>query len=715
GYHYMQGAYYWKSFRKHGELSNPYAYGFFPGIEEKGSRRVTTSLMIYEAPDLPERYHEAFMAANPVVGLVPASRRVVKGPSFHSASIDLLARSDSRWFRPVYVDFGPDGALYVADWRDLQVNHYRNHEGKISRRDGRIHRLRKTGAEPIQPLTLHRVDSSRLVELLRHNNRWYRETARRLLHQREDRSVIPTLKTLFEEPGQIALEALWALNLLDAFDESMGLVALDHPHPMVRFWSIRLIGDDRRISDTALNALLDRIETESDLEVRSQLAATARRLPASSGLPLVQRLVKRDTDSMDAFMPHMIWWALESKCGDEPEASVEIFADAHVMGQPMAQRHLLAFLMKRLASEGKRRHFRSCARLFDLATNEATTRTLLAAFEEAMRGRSMSGLPESLNRALEQAGGGSLALRLRRNRPAALDEVRVVLTQRKKKAEERIQLIEILAESPRPELLPVLMEQLSHVDVRLAALNALEVYNRDEIGRQVLERYAGFQPEEKSAVQALVSSRVQWSRHWLEAIEAGRIQKDETEEGTVAKFRSHEDEELNKALDRLWPPGPADDGEQRIREIGQLITAHRDGDPYAGRKQYQQRCASCHELFNEGGQIGPELTTWQRKDLDGLLLAIIKPNAEIREGFETVTVKTKDGRVVAGFLTDADDQVLIVRPVGGRDVVLARADVKSMEPAGVSLMPPGLLSGMSDRDLVDFFSYLRSSQPLNMK
>ena len=95
-----------------------------------------------------------------------------------------------------------------------------------------------------------------------------------------------------------------------------------------------------------------------------------------------------------------------------------------------------------------------------------------------------------------------------------------------------------------------------------------------------------------------------------------------------------------------------------------------------------------------------------------MLVSIIDPNAEIREGFANHLVTTKDGRTLSGFLADQDAGNLVLRGFDGADINLRRDDVATLTPAGFSLMPPGLLEGMSAEDIQHLFAYLRQSQPI---
>ena len=122
-------------------------------------------------------------------------------------------------------------------------------------------------------------------------------------------------------------------------------------------------------------------------------------------------------------------------------------------------------------------------------------------------------------------------------------------------------------------------------------------------------------------------------------------------------------------------------------------------------------CASCHTLFDKGGRIGPDLTPYDRSDLDAMLLAIVRPNAEIREGYEHNLLTTKDGRILSGFKVEENPKILILRGLDGQDHLVPRKQIASLVPAGRSLMPPGLLDALTANELRHFFAYLASTTP----
>src|SRR6185295_10517033 len=109
--------------------------------------------------------------------------------------------------------------------------------------------------------------------------------------------------------------------------------------------------------------------------------------------------------------------------------------------------------------------------------------------------------------------------------------------------------------------------------------------------------------------------------------------------------------------------------QKRITEIEGFLKRG-TGNPYAGEGTFTERCAGCHKLFFKGGNIGPDLTNYQRDNLGTMLISIVNPNAEIREGFQYYAVETKDGRSLSGFMVDRDNQVTVLRGLEGENITL---------------------------------------------
>src|SRR5205814_4811718 len=128
------------------------------------------------------------------------------------------------------------------------------------------------------------------------------------------------------------------------------LKILDHSDPYVRLWTVRLACDDNTVSDELAKKLTDLAYREPNVEVRSQLACSARRLPAAQSLPIVKRLAERSEDLDDIHIPLLLWWAIEAKADSDRDAVLALFNDKAFWDQPIVSKHLVERLMRRYAA-----------------------------------------------------------------------------------------------------------------------------------------------------------------------------------------------------------------------------------------------------------------------------------------------------------------------------------------------------------------------------
>ena len=718
GFHYVQGGYSQKGFNKHGPLSNPYAFGYFPPMKHHAAPRFTHAFVIYDGNGLPPRFAGKLFGVAPMLNQVVLSEVLPDGTTFRTKDLAAAVATTDTWFRPVDIKIGPDGGLYIADWYDGQINHYRNHEGRIDRAHGRVYRLRARAAPTRKPPDLGQLDTRALLALLNHDNRWQRQTALRLLGDRRDPVAVPELqRRLSEERGPAAITLFWALNQCGGFDEAAAIKALEHADPFVRLWAVRLVGDERNTSSAVAARLAQIAAAEPNAEVRSQLAATARRLPAREGLAIVKPLLNHAEDSADPHIPLLVWWAIEARCATDRDAVFELFREPAVWGQPLVREHLLPRLMRRFAATGHRSDLLTCARLFELSPDTAGSQRLLTGFEQAFQGRALPPLPVELITALDHCGGGSPALDVRRGKPEAIAAALEQIVDPKIDRQHRQELVRIFGEVHEPKCVPRLLELIrgEDDDLKIAALGAAAAYNDATIVVDVLKVYPRLAGVARETAQTLLASRPAWALGLVEAVAAGKVARDSISPEVVRRMTVYRNDRLAELIQTQWGriEGATTDEMKTQIERARTVLDAGTGDPYSGKKLFVANCAKCHTLFGQGGQIGPDLTAYQRNDLSHLLLGIVNPSAEIREGFQTMLVVTTDGRTASGLLIDQDEQVVVLRESDGQAVTIARSQVDELVPQQKSLMPERLLNNLTDQQVRDLFSYLRSTQPLN--
>ena len=327
------------------------------------------------------------------------------------------------------------------------------------------------------------------------------------------------------------------------------------------------------------------------------------------------------------------------------------------------------------------------------------------------------GCRPSLAEAVAKYAGQSLTIGLRQGKPEAVAEAVRLLGDDHGDRSKRVQVLQVLGEVRRPAAVPVVLRLACHSPdnaLRAAALAALAAYDDPAIAAEVLAAYPNMSDDVQAAAQGLLASRRTWAARFLEAIEARSIDSQTVPREVVDKLLVLGDARVAERVSKVFGPvRPSTSGELRA-EVDRLAAVVRSGSgvPKPGKQLFDRTCARCHTLFTRGGKVGPDLTTYRRDDLDAMLLNIVNPGAEIREGFSTTIIAMTDGRVLTGVVVEQDRNVVVLRGDDGRELAIARDEIEAIKASPKSLMPEGLLKGMGDQEVRDLFAYLRSTQPL---
>ena len=719
GWHHIQDGLYLKQGKdpgKFGPPANPFAFGELPMMASSHPiPRFSHMIVMAEGTAIPEPWRGMFFAADPLHHTIIAAERIPAGSTFRTTDRGTPLSTDDRTFRPVFLTPAPDGSITIADFREEYIAHGQNYQSQIDPDSGRIYRLRGRNSPAGKVTSLAGLPPAELIGFLRHPNPWQRQTAVRLLSEQGDRSTASELRSLLADPQtHPALEAFWVLHRTQPSDE-LTLSALQHPAAPVRSWAIRMAGDSRSLSPAVLAAAAAMAQQETSPEVRCQLAATARRLPASQALALVSALANRTDDASDAFLPLMIWFVIESHCAQNHQEVLALFQSPPFQNSPLTRQHLVPRIMRRFAAPATRSSLLGCATLLRSAPDTAWRDALLRGFEDAFAGQAIPHLPDELLEALAASGKLSLTLRVRQGNPDAIRDALKEAADPNAPAETRLQAIRVFGEVPHPPAEPVLLSIVTGKnpdDLRASSATALQRYTSPETALSLIAAWPSLPPSVPSAILGTLTSRPAWTTPLLKAVTAGTIPASAFSRDAISRIRAQHDPQTRAAADAAFPPPPARASLQpAIASLRQTIGSAA-GDPYSGEPLFQSLCGSCHTLFHKGGHIGPDLTPYQRDDLGTLLISIVDPDAEIREGFENVIVATTDGRTIGGFLTDQNAATIALRGFDGAEISLRRSEITSLTPTGHSLMPPGILDPLSPQQIRDLFAYLRQSQPI---
>ena len=214
-------------------------------------------------------------------GLIPSASNAYPNEEF-------LASTDER-FRPVWLESGPDGALYVADMYRGIVQHgpymspYLREVTLMRKLDqpinlGRIWRIVPEDQEK-HPQTVKLSDLTvvELIQLLAHQNGWYRDMAQRILIERANNEAIKPLKQVIQnhENHLARLHSLWILDGLNFTDVDFYFQILGDPSPVIKAISLRLIEKQAK-KDSEVQLRLQKALLNPKLELpKLQVALTA--------------------------------------------------------------------------------------------------------------------------------------------------------------------------------------------------------------------------------------------------------------------------------------------------------------------------------------------------------------------------------------------------------------------------------------------------------
>lgn len=745
-YHGVQGGYYRKNFGKHGPLHNPYTYGFFEPLPSDapvaGPRPGGT---VYLGDALPTHFRGALMCADFLQHSASWWRLSPLGSTYGASYGGRLLDARDDWFCAPDLCQGPDGAVYICDFHDRRTAHP-DPDANWDRSNGRIYRLAPSQTKPVRDLDLARASGPALVELLRHPNGWYAEQARVHLASRQDEKTWPALRALARQSDDppLALQATWGAYVSGGFDEALAADLLRHPSEDVRTWTVRLLGDAGEISPAMARSLSELAAADPSVKVRLQLAATSRRLPGHEGLPIVEQLLSRGLDRDDTYVPLMIWWAVEARAMTDVDRLVSYFGLNAAWADESRRENSLR-LIRRYAAEGTRAGYAACARL--LATVPEEHRPVaLAALDRGLAERSvapggmgLSGLFSSVS-----IPAGDATVRTRRFEPltdellaaiskawhaAPSDLIRSRLAMRAGIPEptsaivaevtnpttapgRRCEILGLLAELGGAEGVPVALDLLADAqpfDVQSAALDVIVRHGDDSATAKLLERYPRASAPLRTRLREALLARPASARAFLERVDRGEIDPAEIPIAQLRLVALHADPGLDALVRKHWGAVKAGTPEEKLAEMRRIANDLRagPGDSGRGKSLFVTHCATCHKLFGEGNEVGPDLTGVARDDTTALLANIVDPGAVIRAPFLQYAVATRSGRVAVGILGAQDNAAVTLVDAQGKRTAIPRDEIEEIRELPASIMPEDLLKPLGPQAVRDLFRYLQ--------
>lgn len=156
----------------------------------------------------------------------------------------------------------------------------------------------------------------------------------------------------------------------------------------------------------------------------------------------------------------------------------------------------------------------------------------------------------------------------------------------------------------------------------------------------------------------------------------------------------------------------------KMDDLAPLLEQIKQGRSFeGGRAAFRLTgCVQCHRFAGEGGSVGPDLSgIGRRLSSRDLLESIVLPSKTIADGYATSEIETKSGEVVAGRVEREDDRMVAIRSLGGTEEALTirKADIRRRGFSQISNMPMGIVSTLSEAQILDLLAYLISDGDLS--
>jgi putative heme-binding domain-containing protein len=271
----------------------------------------------------------------------------------------------------------------------------------------------------------------------------------------------------------------------------------------------------------------------------------------------------------------------------------------------------------------------------------------------------------------------------------------------------RRKALQTLAAQQNRLLLKGLPDLLNNKDLKVDAIRALAAFDDDALGKLLIERYGSFSTAEKQEAILTLSSRPHYGWLLTQALKNNVIPKRDVQANVARQLRRV----VGSGFVEVW--GPIDDIPHDAQAYARYKSMLSNGQTSKaslaeGKVLYQRTCGTCHKLFGQGGNIGPDLTGSNRSNINYLLLNILEPSAEIQDDYRLVVVTTRDGRTYSGNIINENQRQITMRVVGQDAVLINKSTIQSREITPTSMMPPGLLETLTNVEVANLLAYLQS-------
>ncbi len=697
-----------------------------------GGGHAHVGCMIYLGDNWPARYRNGVFMCNIHGNRINHDILERNGSTYVARHAKDFMHANDPWFRGIAIHYGPDGGVYVADWTDTGECH--NYQ-VADKTNGRIFKITYGDAKPFKG-DLAKLSDLELAKLQIHKNEWMVRHARRLLQERSakrnlDPNSVAALDKMFTVYGTLgALQVLYASKNLGP--EKLQRIAEngDEYNEYGRAWAIRLFMDNVEWLDKSGGFISHIARTERSPLVRMHLASVCQRMNSVSLLQKLSRyhtavqLTYHAEDTNDPFLPLMYWHAIEPIVPKSGKLTSELSYQKVPMVHQFVARRVTEEYVK--GSDGEMELFETLISGIGDRAKPPYCRDVLRGIQEGLSGRRQAKMPDAWKTAyplliespLAEVRERALALAVQFGDERAFTLLRKIVPDREQSARQREDALKTLLFQQKADLVPMLHDLLGDAVLRRAAIRGLAAYDDAKTPTLLLAGYPKWDADERTDAIQTLSSRSSYAIALLDAIDAKTVARGDISSFNIRQLQTLKSPELNAKLTKIIGevrPASADKVKLMAKYKADLKpNVLKQANLANGRAIYNKACASCHRLFGEGSDIGPDITGAQRTNIDYLLENILDPSAIVPREYQINIVETKGGRVLSGIVK-RENEASITLQLPNERVVIPKADIETRSPTKLSMMPDGAFDQLRIEEVRDLIGYLMSPNQVGLK